>query len=169
MLRETHREAIVATLPREVPAAFWNELEEAIDAFLMFETRRIFRPPLERRDRWLQIAALAKNEEDDFLQNYAEVRALAYGMIGAGFDRRNDPYRSCFLIGTLLGLWLRYIDDDLRVSRNRDTGAPGGPLIRYIVACLTPVLGEISPETIKTIINREKRRIARHGGLAPRK
>jgi hypothetical protein len=169
MLRPSHRDAIAATLPREVPGAFWDELEETVDAFLMFETRRLFKPPLERRDRWLQIAALAKNEDDDALRDYAEVRALAYAMIGAAFNRRSDPYRSCFLIGTVLDLWLRYIGDDLRVSRNRETSALGGPLLRYVSACIEPVLGKTPPETIKAIIAREKRRLARHGGLTPRK
>ena len=109
MMNPSHREAIAATLPRKVPEDFWTELEQVFDVFRLVEGRRRSRPPTKRHKRWLRIAALAKKEGDDVLLEYAEARAVAYGMMGATFRGRNNFYRSHFLIGSVLDLWLRDI------------------------------------------------------------
>ena len=174
-LVETYREAVAAAIPAgaEVSELFWCELQARISLFLQMHDRRL-RVPLSRR-RWERIDQLTQELAAEMrilrrttpwayydplwpnraLKGLWEIAAkceayLAYHRVKAeAFSRGYDPhqylYQSVPDLWSSLGQWVGY-------STDVDTGRRGGPLVRFFRACVEPLLGELSDETIRNAI-----------------
>ena len=55
------------------------------------------------------------------------------------------------LLGGLIGIWVdifgRPPGMSVAAPERRNAGLPGGPMLRFIDACLTPLLGQVKPST----------------------
>jgi hypothetical protein len=103
------------------------------------------------------------------IKRRAEACVLACETIGASFRGTKNPYRA-YLYGVVFNLWCCPLersaeDEDRRVGLGQElaysrteAGEPHGPLIRFFVAIVGPVLGDAAPNMygIATIIERER-------------
>jgi hypothetical protein len=80
--------------------------------------------------------------------------------------KRRDPARA-FLLWRLLNIWCDHFGGKLTVTDpTRRRGAPGGPLVRFVLAATRGVLKPpISPHTIRAYAKRERARRAK--GILP--
>jgi len=75
------------------------------------------------------------------------------------FRGTQDPHREALYAG-VLRVWTEDLNGELQYSRNRQ-GMPTGPLIRFLTACVEPILGEETPRAgVADIIDRERNRRA---------
>jgi hypothetical protein len=173
-LSDQHRAAIVATLPSGETMApeAWVALEEIIVGYRSFETRRTTYPIVEERKRWERlgkavdaaIAELCQLRQTETWTNQAlaalrevhnkvESRA-AFHDIWSAFGRRQNPHRE-FLFWGVMRVWTDHLGGELRYSMS--DGIPHGPLVRFMRACIEPVLGDATPTVgIADIIERER-------------
>jgi hypothetical protein len=88
------------------------------------------------------------------------VREAFHGIWDA-FGGRKNPHRE-FLYRGVMRVWTDRLGGKLRFWRPFDGGLPGGSLIRFLQACLEPVLGDETPEAgLADIIERERAARAR--------
>ena len=75
------------------------------------------------------------------------------------FRGTQDPHREALYSG-VLRVWTEDLNGQLQYSRNRQ-GKPTGPLVRFLTACVEPILGEETPRAgVADIIDRERNRRA---------
>jgi len=59
-------------------------------------------------------------------------------------------------------VWTEVLNGQLQYSRNPQ-GEPTGPLVRFLTACVEPILGDETPRAgVADIIDRERDRRAKH-------
>jgi hypothetical protein len=172
-LSDEHRAAIEATLPpgKTMTPEAWAALEEIIVGYRGSENRRTTYPIAEERKRWERLGK-AVNEAAAELRQLSQTewtnRALtaleevhgkvesraAFHEIWSAFSRRQNPHRE-FLFWGVMRVWTDHLDGELRYSMTR--GRPHGPLVRFMLACIEPVLGDAIPTPgIADIIKRER-------------
>jgi hypothetical protein len=179
-LSEDHHKAIAAAIPAgvEVSPEFWPKLGAAIYVFCALKEHRTRRPSaLSERKRYSRIKKLVDKLAGELrvirrrpstaawpnitlqvlwgVKHIAEAGIIANKTRGAVKGRR-DPYRE-HLYADILNLWVRQLKQPLSYSRARD-GRPSGPLIRFIKACVDPVLDNPSAYSVASVIDREKKR-----------
>ena len=77
------------------------------------------------------------------------------------FRGTQDPYREALYSG-VLRVWTEVLNGQLQYSRNPQ-GKPTGPLVRFLTACVEPILGDETPRAgVADIIDRERDRRAKH-------
>ena len=77
------------------------------------------------------------------------------------FRGTQDPYREALYSG-VLRVWTEVLNGQLQYSRNPQ-GEPTGPLVRFLTACVEPILGDETPRAgVADIIDRERDRRAKH-------
>ena len=77
------------------------------------------------------------------------------------FRGTQDPHREALYSG-VLRVWTEVLNGQLQYSRNPQ-GKPTGPLVRFLTACVEPMLGEETPRAgVADIIDRERNRRAKH-------
>jgi hypothetical protein len=179
-LTDEHRASIEAALPDGVTMTeeAWADLTEIVDAYHLFKRRRTTYPIAEERKRWKRLGDAADKTSAELRQLAAEKgsapwldRALAaleevsrkvearaaFHFTWSAFGRRQNPHRE-FLFGGIMRVWTDRLGGELHFSRPPRGGLPSGPLVRFLQACLEPVLGDDAPaEGIADIIERERR------------
>jgi hypothetical protein len=164
-LTPKHRTAIEAAIPAGVVVVpeFWAELTEIITHYQLMRARRVLYDVGAARRRWRRleksVAALAPQLGEKLVREFKR-RAEAYA---AYHDMRRalrgtkDPRRE-FLYWGVLGVWTNRLGGKLKCSTAID-GAPTGPLVRFFVACVEPILGPKTPHAgIADIVDRERKR-----------
>jgi hypothetical protein len=158
----------------------WIELNEIVVGYHIFRTRHASYPIVEERKRWTRLdkavdevgAELRRLQRktpwsgpDPGWINRAlaalwevhckvETRA-AYHKIWSAFSRRENPHRE-FLYWGVMRVWTDRLGGELRYSKP-EKGLPYGPLIRFLVACVEPILGDETPGGgLGDIIDRER-------------
>jgi hypothetical protein len=184
-LTEAYREAVAAAIPTgvDVPDAFWADLQEIIVGFKWFRARHTSYPIAAERQRWKRIGNAVETLRADLrrlrretsrtdsdamwctralkalleVQDKVKTRA-AYHASWAAFSGQQDPHKE-FLYWGVLRCWTDRLDRNLGTSRSSTKGTVEGPLIRYLTACLAPVLGDemVRPRGLAHIIHREKK------------
>jgi hypothetical protein len=187
-LTEEHREHIRDAVPDvEISAEAWAELEEVLAGFCRLRSRR--QGIKEDRRRWRHIGDLVVKLAEELRQlrrrpwsdsdpqwpdrglrpdrvldalrevhQEAENRG-AYYATQAAFGGRQNPHRG-FLHEGVLRVWTERLGGGLRFSNSPSGGSPYGPLIRFFIACVAPVMGDETPQPsgVAEIIDRERRR-----------
>jgi hypothetical protein len=117
--------------------------------------------------QWLPrvVGALAEIKEE------AETQLSWNRFFGKGFAGTQDRWRK-YLYASVLDIWTDVVRGDVTYSRPTKrgkagrSGAPSGDLIRFFLACVTPVLGDDTPSVygVAAIIDRrrgKRRRLVR--------
>jgi hypothetical protein len=152
----------------------------------VLNTPREYYPSAKERKRWRRIDKLTEqlaqemrklrreipwNDPDPLLPNRvltvlwdlhmrAQVRLEWLDTLRA-FRGTQDPYREALYSG-MLRVWTEDLNGQLQFSRNRQ-GTPTGPLVRFFIACVEPILGDETPRGgVADIVDRERNRRARH-------
>jgi hypothetical protein len=152
----------------------------------VLNTPREHYPSAKERKRWRRIDKLTEqlaqemrklrretpwNDPDPLLPNRvltvlwdlhmrAQVRLEWLDTLRA-FRGTQDPYREALYSG-VLRVWTEVLNGQLQYSRNPQ-GKPTGPLVRFLTACVEPILGEETPRGgVADIIDRERNRRAKH-------
>ncbi len=164
-LTPAHRAAIEAAIPAgvEVTPEFWAELIEIITGYQLLSARRARYDVKAERRRWQHleksVAALAPQLGERLVlaverqaKNFA-----AFHYTWREFRGTKNPYRCEFLYRGVLHLWTDHLGGELKYSIAID-GAPSGPLVRFFVACIEPILGADTPYAgIADIVDRERK------------
>jgi hypothetical protein len=180
-LTPEHCARIGAALPPSVvmtPEA-WVELNEIVVGYHVYQTRHASYPIGAERKRWRRLSRSVEaaavelrrlrretlwTDPDPLWPNRAltvlldlhrkiETRA-AFHDIWRAFGRRQNPHRE-FLYWGVMRVWTDRLGGELRYSTKGSTHY--GPLIRFFVACVEPILEEQAPRisAIADIIERE--------------
>jgi hypothetical protein len=171
-----HRARIVASLPSGVMMSdeAWAHLEEIVTGFLAFQRRRATYPIKAERLRWMRNALDTLAAELRWFTASAPDlgwpnRALAalwevnqkvesrehFHATWSAFSGTKNPYNE-FLYWGVLRVWTDRLGGKLRYSMSPE-GAPSGPLVRFFLACVEPVLDDRTPRAgLAGIINRER-------------
>jgi hypothetical protein len=178
-LTAEHRARIAAALPRGkvMSSEAWAELEECVVGYRIFETRRLTYPIVKHRkyrehmDKAVATVILGLCRDDMWpgdttwwrpdalaamsaIRRRVEALAAFQDMWGKPFSRRQNPDRE-FLYWAVMRVWTDHLGGELRYSKSRK---PSGPLIRFFVARVEPILGDKTPGAgIGDIIDREKK------------
>ena len=140
-------------------------------------------PFAKERKRWLRIDKLTEqlaqemrklrretpwNDPDPLLPNrvltvlwdlHMRAQVRLQRLDRRAFRGTQDPHREALYAG-VLRVWTEDLNGELQYSRNRQ-GMPTGPLIRFLTACVEPILGEETPRAgVADIIDRERNRRA---------
>jgi hypothetical protein len=164
----------------------WADLAEIIVGYRTFEYRRTPYPIAAERKRWQRIDDLTTKLAAELrllrrqmpwpadpgaephplwfkrglaalweIKNEVEIRA-GYHAIWRAHRARQNPHRE-FLYGGVLRVWTDRLGGELKYSISAG-GKPGGPLVRFFLACVEPVLAAETPRTgIADIIDRERK------------
>jgi hypothetical protein len=166
-----------ARLEREV----LTDLGEIIAAYHMLRSRRQRYRLVEERRHWRRMVNLSKkldaemrrvlsrvpvfNIDDPHWPNRvlhelvviidkAEV-AFAYQDTFRAFRGTKNPHRE-FLYSSVLNVWTARLGGALKYGRSRK-GTPTGPLVRFFIACIEPVLKAETPRAgVADIIDRAR-------------
>jgi hypothetical protein len=180
-LTAEHRARIEAVLAPEgkvmTPEA-WAELGEAVVYYHSFETVRAtydivkHRKQREHMEEAIDTTILGLCRDDmwpgdttwwrpDALAAMSAIRRkvealAAFHDIWSAFGGRQNPHRALLYWG-VMRVWTDRLGGELRYSTEGPTHH--GPLIRFFVVCVEPVLGEQMPSisTIADIIDRERK------------
>jgi hypothetical protein len=186
-LTDEHRARIEAALPpdKTMSPEAWADLTEIVVGHHLFEQRRTTYPIKKERARWKRLGhALTKGFAAE-LRQFREAerrqvrdkvpnpmranRALvalweihcqvearaAFHAIWSAFSGSKNPYRE-FLYWGIMRVWTDRLGGELRYSLSPE-GLLSGPLVRFLKACLEPVLGDKTPGAgIADIIDRER-------------
>jgi hypothetical protein len=181
-LSDEHRARIEAALPpgMSMTPEAWAELTEIVDGYRIFEHRRTTYPIKEERAHWKRLSDAVEqagvelrrlrrktpwSDPDPLWPNRAlaalwNVRCkvetqAAFHSIWDAFDGRKNPHRE-FLYSGVMRVWTDHLGGELRYS-NKPGKLPYGPLIRFMQACLEPVLGDETPRAgLANTIQRER-------------
>jgi hypothetical protein len=186
-LTAVYKTAVAAAIPTDVVCpldAFWRDLAVIVEGYALMTERRQRRPPKRELEHWRKVASLTdmlgaelRKVRRDLLwssraaralpalwqvKNLADAHVAAYETLtDPKLTRgRSNPPRE-FLFAALLDLWSNSLGCDVRYSRAETKGGmPGGPLIRFLVAAVTPVLGDTTPTPhgFARIVDRERER-----------
>jgi hypothetical protein len=163
------------------------ELDEIIGTYHdVLNTPREHYPSVKERKRWRRIDNLTErlaqemrklrretpwSDPDPLLPNRVldvlwelHMRGqarLAWLDTSRAFRGTQNPYRESLYSG-VLRVWTEVLNGQLQYSRNKQ-GKPTGPLVRFLTACVEPILGEETPRAgIAGIIDRERKRRPKH-------
>jgi hypothetical protein len=157
----SHRAAIAATLPagmtlHDVDYAF---LEVLFGNYLHLRQRRTAYPFAQRKRFWAGVREKHKGEPALLA---AADSYEAWHDTARCFSGRRNPHRELLYDGVLM-IWL-VNGGELRFSTTLD-GVPTGPLVRFFLACVRPVMGGEAPavHSVSDIIKRARR----YGVLTP--
>jgi hypothetical protein len=83
----------------------------------------------------------------------AEAKVDAEQKVRAHANRNTGDQATCQLLGDLVGIWIEIFDQNIRTSvgapgRHRE-GQAGGPMIRFIQACIEPLGLQLSAHAIR--------------------
>jgi hypothetical protein len=192
-LTDAHRARIEAVLNRDgkvMPPEGWAELAEIIASYRTFEHRRKSYPIKAERARWRRLGDAVEKVAIELRQlretrranpwpdralaalrevtHMIETRAAFHAM-WSKFSRRENPHRK-FLYWGVMRVWTDHlVGGELRYSKNAKN-KPGGPLVRFLVACVEPILGDETPGAgLGGIIDRERKDRARTEAAKRRK
>jgi hypothetical protein len=182
-LTEEHQARIKAALPpgKVMTPEAWINLNEIIIGYRIFETRRTTYPIVEKRKRWQRLGKAVEAAAAELRRLRRETpwsgpdpgwinRALAalwevnrkvetraaFHNIWRAFGRRQNPHRE-FLYWGVMRVWTDQLGGELRYSKSPEKRLPSGPLIRFLVACVEPILGDETPGAgLGDIIDRER-------------
>jgi hypothetical protein len=186
-LTEEHQASIEAALPlgKAMTPEAWLELNEIVVGYCFFRGRHAAYPIAAERKRWKRLGDAVKaaavelrqirratpwTASDPMWPNRAlaalwevhrkvETR-VAYHKIWSAFSRRKNPHRE-FLYWGVLRVWTDRLGGELRYSKSPNKG-PSGPLVRFFMACVEPILGDKTPGVgIADVIDREREARAR--------
>jgi len=150
-----HRAAIAAALPagmelHDVDYAF---LEVLFGDYLHLRQRRTAYPFAQRKRFWRGVRKMAGNEPA--LLALADSYE-AWHETARCFRGQRNPHRELLYDGVLM-IWIEN-GGELRLSTSR-TGVPTGPLVRFFLACIGPVMAAETPSarSIPAIIRRARR------------
>jgi hypothetical protein len=175
-LTDAYKAAVASALPKgaEATDAFWHDLEVAVDCYISLRSRR---PSVRERDRWKRIDRLIdklagelrevrkgtpRSHSDAYWPNrallalvdakrYAEAGVIGHSMLATASRGRRDRAR-WYLYHAVLDLWRDHLGQPVRSSKR------GGPAIRFVLACVAPLIDEpLSVPTIATIINEHRK------------
>jgi hypothetical protein len=179
-LTPEHCARIVAALPPDVvmtPEA-WVELNEIVVGYHTFQTRHATYPIVAERKRWGRLSRAVEaaavelrrlrretlwTDPDPMWPNRAlaalwevhrkvETRTAIHN-IWRAFGRRQNPHRE-FLYWGVMRVWTDRLGGKLRYANSPEVS---GPLVRFFVACVEPILGDETPRAgIADIIERER-------------
>jgi hypothetical protein len=166
---------VAAAIPAgvEVPKNFWRDLDDALEIFRVQDQKRTNTPPSRDRQKWQRIikrtdALIADLESVQApwlgqalsilkdMKYHAESAAIGYETLATGYGGRSKPHRE-LLYTAICDLWIRF-GQELKISRAVKGGTPKGPLVQFFQACIAPALGDVSAETVASIIDRERKR-----------
>lgn len=179
-LTPEHRARIEAALPpgKVMSPEAWAELEECVVGYRIFETRRLTYPIVKHRkyrehmDKAVATIILGLCRDDmwpgdttwwrpDALAAMSAIRRrvealAAFHDMWSAFGRRQNPHRE-FLYWGVMRVWTDRLGGALRYSKASEKRLPSGPLIRFLVACIEPILGDETPGAgLADIIDRER-------------
>jgi hypothetical protein len=162
-LTDEHRAAILATIPAGVAVRpeFWARLTEIITGYYTFRTHRERYLVKDARRRWKRleksVAALAPQLGKDLVREF-ERKAKAYAAYHdtwRAYRGTRNPDRE-FLYWGVLRAWTDHLGGELKYSTSTD-GLLTGPLVRFFIACVEPILGSDTPRPgIADIIDRAR-------------
>jgi hypothetical protein len=168
VLTAEHRAAIAAAIPTGVVAGpeFWSRLEEIVAGYRIFRARREHYNTDGERGKWRRlekaVAALVPQLGKDLVLELGR-KIIAYNAyLGSAraYGGTRNPDRE-FLYEGLLRLWTDHLGGKLQYSTSKKCPAYG-PLVRFLTACLRPVLGVDTPTSgIADIVDRERKERAR--------
>jgi hypothetical protein len=164
VLTEAHRAAIAAAIPAGVTASpeFWHELEETIAGYRVFRARREHYDTDGERRKWRRlekaVAALAPQLGEKLVLEFKR-KAYAYAAwldTAGAYRGTKNPDREFLYAGVLRG-WTDHLGGKLQYSTSKKCPAYG-PLVRFFVACVKPILGDDTPTSgIADIVDRERK------------
>jgi hypothetical protein len=177
-LTAEHRARIEAALPpgKVMSPEAWAELEECVVGYRIFKTRRLTYPIVKHRkyrehmDKAVATITLGLCRDDmwpgdttwwrpDALAAMSAIRRrvealAAFHDMWSAFGRRQNPHRE-FLYWGVMRVWTDRLGGKLRYSNSPE--GPSGPLVRFFVACVEPILRKQTPQAgIADIIDRER-------------
>ena len=173
-LTPAYRQAVRAALPAGVSptdeAKFWAALEQLVADYSGLVNQRKRRPPKAELKRWKRVAELLDELGDELrgvrdqprwdemlkpLKDASAVSVAGYAQLTESMMRGRGIAQN-FLYGGILDLW-RDLGQPLRYSKN--ASQPVGPLIRFFVACASPLLGEDmpTPRGVADVIDRNRK------------
>jgi hypothetical protein len=158
------------------------ELNEIIGTYHVLNTRREEYPFAKERKRWRQIDKLTEqlakemrklrretpwSDPDPWLPKHVlavlrDIHLRAQARLKwldkpKAFRATQNPYREALYCG-VLRVWTEHLNGQLQYSRNRQ-GKPTGPLVRFLTACVEPILDQETPRAgVADIIERERNR-----------
>jgi hypothetical protein len=166
LLAPEHRAAIAAAAPpgSTISDADWIFLEEIFGGFLRMRRRRQSISFSEERTRWERIAKLMPDYEPAMRERVEAY--IEYFSTTQAFGRREDPHRD-MLYGGVFRVWTN-LGGQLKFSRSAK-GETGGPLVRFFLACVGPILDAQTPKSssIPQIIKAEREARQRRMELFP--
>ena len=178
----SYRARVTAALPGNICPTdeFWRELLTVIEGFFTMTQRQSSRPPKLELERWQNIARLVDELGKELrkvrrqsrwntinplwsnralsalwpVKDLAEAHVAGNQMIHTA-SRGRDRHRE-FLYGAVLDLWCRGLGQELHYSTKKS--ARVGPLIRFVVACVNPILGgrALAPRGLADIVDRRR-------------
>jgi hypothetical protein len=163
VLAEWYKQSIRAAIPagREPTELFWLVATDIASKFrIMEKCRAARRSSAADIKRWQRIARLAPGS--------AEVRTLADIQISGrlafqgDFNRKYNRNNDLLYIWILEELWCRGLGQKLAISLNKN--ATPGPLIKFFLACVNPLINKpLTANAVVSIIRkrREERRKVR--------
>jgi hypothetical protein len=192
-LPEEYRRAVEASLDLQdacLTNQFWAELETVIRTFLSLQERRLRKPPRQEYDRWCRIAEHAGilggelralrweipwTQRPDIkralevlweIKDSADARMAGYGTLIEAF--RHGHQHRWYLYASILDLW-KWLGGELKYSMS-PKGVPYGPLIRFVEACVNPLLIKpLKASGISSFVDRRLGRRGRNRVYAPQK
>lgn len=173
-LAPEHRAAITAAVPKgaTVSPEAWQILEERIGGFRASRSRRTRYQIKTERKQWKRIADLVDQLTAELRPYVTPDSRLARAYVHLGdidreittregwhqtwkfFRGNRDETREWLFTGVML-VWTNHLGGKLRYWRK--VGSVGGPLPRFLDACVRPVLGDETPRNFDKAIDREKK------------
>jgi hypothetical protein len=163
-----YKQSISAVIPSgmELTPVFWLLLADIATKFKIIEKcRAARRSPASEIKRWRRIAKLVKEGVQDATSEritYLVERKLTSHLAFRGdFSRKYNRNNELLYIWVLEDLWCRGLGQELAISLNKK--APPGPLIRFFLACVNPLLEKpLTANAADTIVRkrREEQKIA---------
>ena len=162
------------------------DLDEIVAGYRTMHARRQRYPLAKERKRWHRIGDLTEklavemrelrreipwNDPDPLwpnrfltalweIHNKVQFR-FAWHDTWAAFRGTQNPHRE-FLYWGVLRVWTERLDGQLKYSLS-PKGEPIGPLVRFFITCVEPVLDAETPRAgVADIIDRERNRRAKH-------
>ena len=174
-LAAEYRRAVAEAIPdgTVVPAAFWTTLADAVTDYFIWQEYEAERPSKDLREKMQGIGKLIRLLGEELrslkqvplsLDNTSkllsamgparseiELHVARYSRMIAAF-RGHNPHR-LQLYSAVLQLWCHELGQGLGYAKK-------GPLVRFFVACVGPILGDDTPSAsgIAKVVEREKLR-----------
>jgi hypothetical protein len=131
---------------------FWLELRVVVALFIDLQRRHAANPAIKQRARWRRIIKIMDETGQALgLKDAAGAYVVYYDVVTEAFRARGNP-DLWYLCTSLLDIWTCGLGREARFSTG---GRPSGPLIRFIQACIDPLLVyQFNPHTIRSYIER---------------